>query len=66
MRMWVSTKHWLPLKAQMDAFTVEYRSLEINPRDVQQGDFVYSPPKDAQSISLSSMLGAGGGALPSF
>ena len=67
MRMWVSANHWLPLRAQMDAFTVEYRGLEINPRDVKESSFAYSPPADAQSISLSSLLGGmGNQSLPMF
>lgn len=63
MRMWVSAKSWLPIRAKISSMTMDYRNVQINSGGINDGSFVFNPPKDAQELNLGSMLGGIGSGL---
>lgn len=67
MRLQVSGKTWMPIKADMGAMSVEYSNLQINPPDITDATFNYRPPAGTTTLSASAILGSLGDAgLPQF
>jgi outer membrane lipoprotein-sorting protein len=57
MRLWISSATWLPVRAKISSLTADYRNMQVNAGEVDENSFVFSPPKGAEELNLSSLLG---------
>lgn len=56
MKLFVDKQTWMPVRAETGGFTLQYTNVQLNPPDVTDAQFAFTPPANATSISLGSVL----------